>query len=189
MFNICDKVLNMDKQQSRKLIEKRQKELTSEYLENASKDIMEQLMVHPYFKKAKLIFTYINSKYEPATLDLIKYCLNHNIRVAVPLCVDDNHIEAKLISSLDQCYVQHYGLLEPSSNCLTIKKDNIDLIIVPCVSCNEKGERLGHGRGYYDNYLQDYKGNKIMLGFKELSLPNIPMAHYDVPVKDVIMDR
>ena len=30
----------------------------------------------------------------------------------------------------------------------------IDFGVIPCVSCDMEGHRLGHGGGYYDRYLE-----------------------------------
>ena len=49
--------------------------------------------------------------------------------------------------------VSFYDLLEPREGLPEVGKDEIDFAVIPCVSCDHAGNRMGHGRGYYDRYL------------------------------------
>lgn len=66
----------------------------------------------------------------------------------------------------------------------------LDLIIAPGVAFTEKGERLGHGRGYYDRFLaklakaQTEPATVVALALKEQIVDNVPVD----PDHDVIID-
>lgn len=68
----------------------------------------------------------------------------------------------------------------------------LDLIIVPGVGFTKDGARLGHGKGYYDNYqtqLFDVHCKRtpaVGLAFREQILQQIPVEEHDVKV-DVIL--
>lgn len=57
-----------------------------------------------------------------------------------------------------------YGILEPYN---TIENDNCEIYIIPMIVCDKKGNRLGYGKGYYDRYLKEKKGQFIGLSFYE----------------------
>lgn len=48
-----------------------------------------------------------------------------------------------------------YGIPEPRKDLPAVRKDDLDLLLIPGVVFGEKGERLGRGAGYYDRFLSD----------------------------------
>ncbi|PIK14084.1 MAG: 5-formyltetrahydrofolate cyclo-ligase [Halobacteriovorax sp. JY17] len=77
-------------------------------------------------------------------------------------------------------------ILEPS---LKSKVVTPDVLLVPGLAFGRKGERLGRGRGYYDKYLQNYKGITIGLSLDEQLVPEIPMEEHDCYLSWVVTDR
>ena len=43
-----------------------------------------------------------------------------------------------------------WGILEPASSCEAIAAADLDLVLMPLVACDEHGNRLGRGKGFYD---------------------------------------
>ena len=43
-----------------------------------------------------------------------------------------------------------WGILEPASSCEAIAATDLDLVLMPLVACDEHGNRLGRGKGFYD---------------------------------------
>lgn len=70
------------------------------------------------------------------------------------------------------------------------------MIIIPGVAFNTNGERLGHGMGYYDKYLQEYfrkfpndnqhQTHLIGLAFREQIVDNLPTEQSDFKL-DIIL--
>ncbi len=60
----------------------------------------------------------------------------------------------------------------------------IDLLLVPGVAFTLRGERMGHGRGYYDRALALPGPRPVTLGicFKEQLVPTLPLEPHDRPV-------
>ena len=74
-----------------------------------------------------------------------------------------------------------YGILEPNSEKIRkISTEKIDLIIVPGIGFDSKGNRIGHGKGYYDNLLKNSKkAIHIGLAFEKQIVIKIPVEYHD----------
>jgi 5-formyltetrahydrofolate cyclo-ligase len=56
-----------------------------------------------------------------------------------------------------------FGILEPTDTNTLFEDDNIDIFIIPLLAFDNKGNRIGYGGGYYDNYLKKFP-NSIKIG-------------------------
>lgn len=62
----------------------------------------------------------------------------------------------------------------------------MELIIVPAVAYDRKGNRLGRGKGFYDRLLRDSDATKIGVAYEFQIVDSIPAEEHDVPVDMVI---
>ena len=87
--------------------------------------------------------------------------------------------------------VGSYNILEPKKDRINeIDIDNIDLIIVPGVGFDMNGNRIGHGKGYYDNLLKNSKrATSIGLSFECQIIENIPTGKYDIPINIILTEK
>jgi 5-formyltetrahydrofolate cyclo-ligase len=49
-----------------------------------------------------------------------------------------------------------------------------------------QGQRLGRGAGYFDRYLENYKGLTVGLVYDAEFLPKVPSMAHDRPVSQVV---
>lgn len=68
----------------------------------------------------------------------------------------------------------------------TVNVEEIELIIVPAVAYDKKGNRLGRGKGFYDRLLSNTKATKIGIGYDFQVIEEIPVEPYDVSMDIVI---
>lgn len=94
----------------------------------------------------------------------------------------------------DQLEKSSKGFMQPVTTFpTTIQKVRPDIVIVPGLSFDRKGYRLGFGAGYYDKYLSDIKhsGDCIKIGvcFDDYLQNQIPREEHDVKFDFIITDK
>lgn len=156
------------------------KELSPEYIEEASHKIADLLLATDAYKNSNTIFCYMSMGGEPVTDEIIERALEDGKRVGIPLCVGPHDMVVKEYKSGDELARGAFGIREPLAEATEITADEFDLAIVPCVACSEDGRRIGHGAGYYDRFLSVSGFNKIALCFEKLLTDDIPLEDTDV---------
>lgn len=64
----------------------------------------------------------------------------------------------------------------------------MDLIIVPAVAYDRKGNRIGRGKGYYDRLLRKTRAMKIGVAYDFQLFDEIEVEPHDIPVDIVITE-
>ena len=136
------------------------------------------------YKIAKVIALYNSLLSEVDTSYLISKSLNNKI-VLLPKITNSHMIFIKIDSSTKYTKSK-LGILEPIGEEYT---GNIDLIIVPGIAFDKKGNRLGFGMGYYDKYLSNKDIYKIGICFSEQLVDNVPINKLDIPVNLVVTEK
>ena len=146
--------------------------------QKAKKDeiIFEKIISLDSFKSAENVLCYVSAKGEIDTKKLIKFSLENGKKVAVPKCSNtDGEMDFYYISSLDELKAGKYNILEPSDTCKKYKSSKNSICIVPSLAVDKENYRLGYGKGYYDRFLSNFSGEKIVLCYKEFVVQKLPV--------------
>jgi 5-formyltetrahydrofolate cyclo-ligase len=153
-----------------------------------SKVIANRLLRTQVFKKAKKVMFYIAFKGEVDTTEMIELAKKSGKIVTVPVC-ERNRMALMpcILDGHSGLRIGPYGVREPAEK-KHIRIRDLDLVIVPGVAFDKKGNRLGRGKGYYDRFLTRLpkKTSTIGLAFDFQILPSIPAKAHDVSVQKVI---
>lgn len=163
--------------------------LSKRYCQEADKAILERLLAQPVYRRAQVIFTYVSTEAETDTKNLIRLALASGKTVAVPKCAEKGMMKAIRIAGLEDLERGAYNLLEPKARCQEMEPQDIDLAVVPCVSCSRQGARLGYGGGYYDRYLTLTPAFRAVLCREQLICDTIPTTPFDCPMDLVITEK
>ncbi|MCX5712760.1 MAG: 5-formyltetrahydrofolate cyclo-ligase [Candidatus Omnitrophica bacterium] len=141
------------------------------------------------FKKAKTVMFYIAFKGEVDTTEMIKEAIKLGKKVTVPVCDKNNRLMGPcLLEKGAHLRNGPYGVKEPV-NKICFRLDQLDLVLVPGVAFDKKGNRLGRGKGFYDRMLSKLARATPAIGvaFDFQVLPCVPVCSHDVSVKKVLV--
>lgn len=79
-----------------------------------------------------------------------------------------------------------FGVREPSSSCAEISFEKFNLVLVPGMAFDVRGNRLGRGRGFYDRLLANVSSIKCGVCYDGQLLPEIPTEAHDAKVDFIL---
>lgn len=176
----------LDNQTLRGMILQKRQQLTSEEVEQLSSFIFRHLQTCPVYLSAEHIALYLDVRQEVATRAILEDCLRRGKHVYVPR-VNGKMMDFYEISGAACLAKGHFGILEPLETChrLTVQ---LDLMLVPIVAFDARGNRLGMGGGYYDRYLALYPCPTIGLAYAFQEGTFQVYAH-DQPLDQIITEK
>lgn len=87
-----------------------------------------------------------------------------------------------------QLAIGSFHIEEPTGNDLS-RVEDMELVVVPAVAYDRRGNRVGRGKGYYDRLLEHCLATKVGVGYDfQLMDEEIETAPHDVGVDVVITE-
>ncbi|ADG81606.1 5-formyltetrahydrofolate cyclo-ligase [Thermincola potens] len=168
--------------------------MSNEEVTRKSQKIAKRLEDLPEYREAGLIMFYIDFRNEVQTGDLIKRALARGKRVVVPITVRETStlIPSEIKDFPGDLTNGTWGILEPQKECIRpVDPSEIDVVIVPGVSFDTRGNRMGYGGGFYDRFLPRTKpdAKHIALAFELQMRDNVYPEEHDQPVHYVITEE
>lgn len=147
------------------------------------------------YKNAKTIMVYSDIKSEVRTNLFAERMFADGKSVVFPLC-DKEKVDLipYEIDNSSRLKLGSFGVLEPNTDFLgegkvsLRDKSEIDLVIVPGVAFDIYGYRIGYGKGYYDNFLKDFKGIKIGFSYTDCICYSVFPTEKDISMDILITE-
>lgn len=170
----------------KKELRKSFKKLRSDISDKSIKDnkICVRFLESDLYAKAEQILCYAALKEEICTKLIIDCALKDNKRVALPYCTDLNgNMEYYYINSAADLKIGSFGISEPDTDkCEKVLNFEKSVCIVPGLSFDVNGFRLGYGKGYYDRFLKKFTSVSVGLCYNELISSRLPVNEFDESV-------
>ena len=175
----------------RRDILKRRNEISDKDKKDRNFKILNILTQLKEVKDSDSFCTYVSKINEVDTTFLIEHLLVMNKNVYVPKSEPNSSImKFYKINSLSELSLGAFSVLEPNSlQEKYIEYGKYDVCIVPALSFDKRGFRLGYGKGYYDRFLKDFKGIKIGLCYEEFVTEILPKYETDIAVDMIITEN
>ncbi|MBP8934817.1 MAG: 5-formyltetrahydrofolate cyclo-ligase [Prevotella sp.] len=177
----------MLKAELRKDIRERKRQFTSQKLSELSLMLISKLLDNDKIKKAKTILMYYSMPDEVNTHQVVDTLVALGKKVLLPVVINGEELEIREYKDKkDLREGIAYHILEPVGRKYEDYK-NIDVAVVPGMSFDANGNRLGRGKGYYDRFLKYIpQAYKIGICFNFQKVDIVPTEKTDIKMDEVI---
>lgn len=183
--------ITKEKNKIRSLFKNIRSNLPLNFVEKKSAIIYKKFLKIVNIKKFDSICVYVDFNNEVSTKNIINYAIKNNIKVSIPYIVDEYKMRLKYIKDYDKDINRNtkFGNGEPFDYCKDSSIREVSMFIIPALAFDEYCNRLGFGKGYYDNILKlNKKALRIGLAYDYQILPNIPKDNND-EILDIIISE
>ncbi len=156
--------------------------------------IRRQVLAMGEWRRSDVVYAYLSFKDEVDTRALVSDALRAGKRVALPRCTSTpRELAWHYVGSLDGLVPSRFGILEPDPALhepTSAAGAAHSLALVPGLTFDDEGFRLGYGGGYYDGFLSRFEGVSVGLCRRASRLDSLAflgcVERHDVPVDIVI---
>jgi 5-formyltetrahydrofolate cyclo-ligase len=166
-------------------------ELSVEAIADKSHKACALLFEQSEFKKAETVMVFLSLPGEMDTSPIVLRCWQERKRVLAPKVSWNQRrmLPVEIRSLTEDLMVTGMGIREPISG-IPFPISLLDMVIVPGMGFDGKGNRLGRGRGFYDRFLAhpEFKGIACGLAFEQQVLDDIPTGPLDRGIDMLVTD-
>ena len=175
----------MEKEEVRAHYKQMRDSLSEEERWNSDDIIIGRFLELNAYKNAEYILTYLSMGSEVETRGIIQQAWEDGKTVALPRCIPATHeMEWYRVDSLDKLVETALGIWEPVRDpeyLLDVQEVKHALCVVPGLTFDRVGYRLGYGGGYYDRYFAGYDSvYKIAAAYDLQIVEQVPAEPFDL---------
>ena len=154
-----------------------------------SKKICEKILQWDVYQKAEQIFVYYPLGKEVDLLAVVSHALWEKKRVSFPK-TEETGLCFYEVNSLEEFVEGNFHVMEPISENKVTPEEKC-LCFVPGVVFDKEKNRMGFGKGYYDQYFAGRFEKIICVGiaYEYQILEKIPTDCYDIPMEYLVTEN
>lgn len=173
----------MNKKQLRLTYKKRRRELSELDKDKFNLEIANQLIKLPIWDKNYFhVFLPIETQIEVDTTLISPILLRKDKQVVISKSnFETGAMTHYLLKDNTKLVLNEYKIPEPEDG-IIIETSKLDVVFVPLLAFDKKGNRLGYGKGFYDRFLKQCRPDciKIGLSFFEVNDKQIDVNEFDI---------
>ena len=181
----------MHKRALRKLYLQKRAALTEEQYQARNERIFTQFFKAFSFPIPTVVHCFLPStrQREVNTYPIIRQLQTlDNVQIIVPRCASSQTLTHHRLTPDTTLVPNRWGIPEPTDN-LFVSPQQIDLVLTPLLAFDQRGYRVGYGKGFYDRFLAQCRPDMQKIGLSwEPPVPAIDdVDDYDVALDGCVM--
>ena len=182
--------LNAQKQAARRAARQQLAQISPQEFSAIGAAMWQTLQAQPAWQNAESVFCFVGALHEPDTMPILQGALSAGKQLLVPRIAGPGQMQLVPLQSLEQLQPGAFGILEPPQALPAIPAGSgVQLAVLPCLAAARSGARLGHGGGYYDRFLANYSGQRLILCPEALLAQSLPTGPLDEPAQAVLTEK
>ncbi len=179
------------KQELRAKIKNERRSMPKKDKEASDKAIADNLIKSGLLNKSELVLIYLSTEIEVDTKKILEYCMENKINIAVPRCVGKRKMNFYFYNNSTKFEKSNFGIYEPvADDSNMVRNFKNSLCIVPGLSFDKNGYRLGYGGGFYDTFLAENSDMKTVgICYSRHITAKLPVDKFDKHVDFVITEN
>jgi 5-formyltetrahydrofolate cyclo-ligase len=179
------------KEELRKRVAALRRALSVDTRQRFARAMSEHLVESEIFKRAKVVAAYSALRFEIDPRAIVERACALGKIVGLPRFVAQaGTLELAAYRPDDPLVETHFMVKEPVETAPSIDLASVDLVLVPGLAFDLRGQRLGFGQGYYDRFLPRMPNAvRVGLSFELQLLVEVPATTHDVPVDHLATER
>jgi 5-formyltetrahydrofolate cyclo-ligase len=155
----------MDKKQLRAHYKKHRANLTPDERQEQSLAIANNLLSLSVWDKTYYhLFLTISELYEIETEYILQILMGKDKEIVISKSdFEQRKMIHYLLTENTKIKKNEYNIPEPLDG-IEVPSQKIDVVFVPLLAFDQKGNRVGYGKGFYDNFLKECRTDVIKIG-------------------------
>ncbi len=180
-----------EKKRLRKAMKAERLALAKDDWQGRSARIVENVLALEKVQRARVVHAFIpdEHRHEVNLIPLLEWIMSNQKKLLVPV-VEGNELISVELTSFHHLEKNSFGVREPVMRVSSSLESEIDLVLVPLLAVDAKGNRLGYGKGYYDRFFKRLNSQAFKLGvaFEFQVLNHVPATESDVRLDAVVTE-
>uniref|UniRef100_A0A673KKL2 5-formyltetrahydrofolate cyclo-ligase n=1 Tax=Sinocyclocheilus rhinocerous TaxID=307959 RepID=A0A673KKL2_9TELE len=165
-----------------------------------SRVVSQKLFRHPKYLSSQRVAVFLNMHDEVRTDDILQDIFKRGKACFIPrYFTESSHMDMLRLRDMED--VEHPAASRrrlrqrgSSGHRQEAEIGGLDLILMPGLGFDKKGNRLGRGKDFYDTYLERCrmhpkgKPYTMALAFKEQLCAEVPVGEHDIPIDEVLYE-
>ena len=175
----------MLKSELREIYRSKRAKFSREHLLAKSLEISNQLLLLPLWDYS-YFHLFLNDEHsaEVDTTPILTLLQGRDKNIVVPRVKEPRDLEHFLLTDNTRLNTNRWGIPEPVEG-IPIDPKKLDVVFIPLLVYDNQGNRLGYGKGFYDNFLKQCRPDCLKVG---LSFFPPEKQHWPVEAHDVRLD-
>ena len=180
----------MEKQELRARLKQKRASIPPEQKKAMDAAIVKRIAASDEFRNASVLLLYAPMPTEVNLLPLVRLARKNQKPVAFPRCdTETNTMRFYILDPNARLIPGAYNIPEPPADAPICEPDRHALCILPALTFDPSGARLGYGKGYYDRFLSTFPGITAGAVYESLLVKKLPTEAHDRAVSLLFTDR
>ncbi len=155
----------MDKKELRTKYKRLRQELTPEEIDDKSIAIANRMLQLDIWDKTYFhLFLSIEEMKEVETEFILQILAGYDKEILIPKSdFNTGEMKSYLLTDNTKFQKNQYNIYEPVDG-IEVPESKIEVVFVPLLAFDKKGNRVGYGKGFYDKFLSKCREDVIKIG-------------------------